>query len=165
MIEPMGVHVQTTVTNNRYLAKMLDLFSMGGFITMAERVSGNVVVGFACGALYLLFGDATGATWKTWFKLRVVDAASGAACNWRQSILRNAPWLFAPAMRMLANQAFEHSDPRSVLLRGAAAAISLVVVIGLLVGFKRSGRHFGDQLADTVVEPVPAPETPPAARS
>jgi hypothetical protein len=40
---------------------MLDLFSTGGFITIGERVSGNVVVGFACGALYLLVGDATGA--------------------------------------------------------------------------------------------------------
>jgi len=73
--------VDKTVANNRMIAKMLDLFSMGGFVALGTQLSDNAVIGFICGAVYLLVGDSFGTSWKSLFKLQTIDVRTGAACS------------------------------------------------------------------------------------
>jgi hypothetical protein len=74
-------------------------------------------------------GDATGATWKNNFGMRAVDAATGAACSVRQSVLRNAPWVLTPAIKVLAQQLFEPDMVEARALRGVAGLLGLTLTV------------------------------------
>jgi uncharacterized RDD family membrane protein YckC len=70
-------------------------------------------------------------------------------------VLRNAPWVLAPAIKVLAQQLFEPDMVEARALRGVAGLLGLTLTVLMVGGLRKSGRHLGDILADTVVQPTP----------
>ncbi len=143
------------VRSRRILAKLIDFFAFGGFMSLGTRWFDSPWAGLALAGGYLLLADALGASAKNWFSLGVIDVNTGRRCSLASSILRNSPWVAGPLFRT-ALISFHDGAERTLaydVVRGVVGLAGLIVAVTLWkgLGSDGGGRHWADELAGTKV--------------
>lgn len=125
---------------NRVIAKTIDFIIAG---TLLEAIP---KVGFFAGLTYLFIADGLfegSSLGKKIIKLKVIHRTSGQFCSFRESIIRNFPFVLGYVLMLIPFIGF---------------IFPLIVVIfeGLLILGNEKGMRLGDELAGTmVVEAIP----------
>lgn len=119
----------------RVIAKVVD------FIVIAAAINTVPQVGYLAGLVYLLISDGLfdgRSLGKKIMKLRVISLPDGNSGAFRDSIVRNAPFVFALLLYKIP------------LLGWLLAAAIFVLEFLLMIGNKE-GMRLGDDLANTKV--------------
>ena len=119
----------------RTAAKVLDFILIAAVIEVIPRA------GFFAGMAYLLLGDGLfdgRSLGKKLIRLRVISAASGSACSFRDSVLRNSTLALGYALWLIPWIGW--------MFLAAVAAVEFVLILG-----NKDGNRLGDEIAGTAV--------------